>query len=577
MKPLLSGTLVCLTTLLTLSACGGGGGDGSNSGSNGNNGGGTTPPPEQNSGEYSLKLQVQGLPAGVTLPASYGDTSVSLDGKSGVTLPQANNYKLKLGKPVFSASQQNLLSCAFAEPFKGSLQADGSLQVLLSADATQAVQCSERQYSVLQYSRRSLNTGITGVEILTMNMDGSQAEWLPGKPSVYSPSNILTGSFTALLNNEILFSGRDKDINSPIGYEVYATDGTEAGTRLVKDIYPEANNQGSSPSSFIRFAGRLYFNAAGNGPLDSSQAWRSDGTDAGTERLLHESKELYIAEAIVVKDKLFLSDGTSVYLVDANHQVSKVKEFTDTWGLSNFSAWNEKLVFSNYNPENAQLELWSSDGTEAGTKNISRSVFLGGSQPVALGNKLYFGGNDINYASNFYISDGSENGTQVLTAAIAGINNLTLIGEKMLFTAADDAHGDELWVSDGTEQGTKLLKDINPGRGHSSPGNFKKIGEKVLFRTAEGQSSGRTEISYLWVSDGTEAGTHRLSGEGSEFFANAIPGKAIAVKSVSDTQAVFWIGRKENTTIADLWVTDGTQAGTRPVRDKNGNQVTVYQ
>ncbi len=36
---------------------------------------------------------------------------------------------------------------------------------------------------------------------------------------------------------------------------------------------------------------------------------------------------------------------------------------------------------------------------------------------------------------------------------------------RLFFSAADGTYGYELWVSDGTEAGTHIIKDINPGLG----------------------------------------------------------------------------------------------------------------
>src|SRR5688572_11338996 len=65
------------------------------------------------------------------------------------------------------------------------------------------------------------------------------------------------------------------------GAELYISDGTEAGTRLVKDIRPGA--AGSSPSSLTAIDGTLYF-AADDG-VSGRELWVSDGTAAGTRRL----------------------------------------------------------------------------------------------------------------------------------------------------------------------------------------------------------------------------------------------------------------------------------------------------
>ena len=55
------------------------------------------------------------------------------------------------------------------------------------------------------------------------------------------------------------------------------TDGTEAGTVLVKDINPGGN---SNPDQLVNVNGTLFF-IADNGS-DGLELWKSDGTEGGT-------------------------------------------------------------------------------------------------------------------------------------------------------------------------------------------------------------------------------------------------------------------------------------------------------
>ena len=63
------------------------------------------------------------------------------------------------------------------------------------------------------------------------------------------------------------------------GPALWKTDGTSAGTVLVKDINPGVN--GSRPGGFAVFNGVLYFSA--NDGSNGSELWKTDGTAAGTQ------------------------------------------------------------------------------------------------------------------------------------------------------------------------------------------------------------------------------------------------------------------------------------------------------
>jgi ELWxxDGT repeat protein len=73
-----------------------------------------------------------------------------------------------------------------------------------------------------------------------------------------------------------MFFGADDGVN---GHELWVTDGTVEGTRLVKDIRP--GNEGSFLSKFVEVDGLLYFGASDGD--HGQELWVSDGTEEGTQ------------------------------------------------------------------------------------------------------------------------------------------------------------------------------------------------------------------------------------------------------------------------------------------------------
>ena len=76
------------------------------------------------------------------------------------------------------------------------------------------------------------------------------------------------------------------------------------------------------------------------------------------------------------------------------------------------------------------------------------------------------------------------------------------------FTASDNTVGNELWVSDGTAEGTQLLVDINTLFSGSYlytvgsyASNFTEFNGQLFFTASDG-----TTGNELWVSDGTAEG-----------------------------------------------------------------------
>jgi ELWxxDGT repeat protein len=122
------------------------------------------------------------------------------------------------------------------------------------------------------------NNGATGTELFIS--DGSSG----GTKLVKDIRPGATGSdlnHLTLVNGTLFFSAFDADV-SFAGHELWKSDGTEAGTVLVKDIYPGILD--SDPDWLINANGTLYFQA--DDDTHGVELWKSDGTEAGTVMVL---------------------------------------------------------------------------------------------------------------------------------------------------------------------------------------------------------------------------------------------------------------------------------------------------
>jgi ELWxxDGT repeat protein len=84
-------------------------------------------------------------------------------------------------------------------------------------------------------------------------------------------------SFLTDVNGVLFFSATD----TAHGTELWMTDGTPAGTRLVADIYP--GPEGSYPNELTNVNGTLFFSA--DDGVHGMELWISDGTRLGTKIL----------------------------------------------------------------------------------------------------------------------------------------------------------------------------------------------------------------------------------------------------------------------------------------------------
>jgi ELWxxDGT repeat protein len=326
-------------------------------------------------------------------------------------------------------------------------------------------------------------TEVTGSKVF--RYDGTKegltllVDTFPGAPGgPFGPP--LPGNFTNF-KDFVLFTATDPQA----GYELWVTDSTPTGTVRLKDLHPGL--QWSVPVGLTPFAGRVFFAAddkltidpEGNSYFDR-ELFSTDGTDPGTIR---------------VKD-IFAGPRPSIPF--------------------NFTVFPEKLFFT-ANDGISGTEMWTTDGTEIGTKIFKDINLSGSSNPMHLtvvGHRLFFNANDGLTGRELWVSDGSEFGTQL----IRDINpsgdslplNLTAVEDRVFFVADDGQYGRELWMTDGTAAGTQMVKDINPGPEPSSPGELLVVGDMLFFTAIDPDDNPATVRTDLWMTDGTEEGTKLL-------------------------------------------------------------------
>ena len=274
------------------------------------------------------------------------------------------------------------------------------------------------------------------------------------------------------------------------GHELWATDGTEAGTHLVKDIYPGPGT--SFPQDFVPFGDALYFFAYDGSPRQN--LWRTDGTEAGTFRVA-ELGNGYTPPPVVYQGSLWFITGDSVHASELCRSDGTEAGTVHVGDLGIIEAYEltvagESLFFFGYT-EATGPEPWVTDGTIAGS-HLVKEIFPGESgalpeEVVAVGDTLFFAGFDDEHGVELWKSDGTEAGTMVVKDILPGSNldgwpeRLANVEGILLFTAQDDVHGRELWRSDGTEAGTFLVQDLLPGPEGSNPGAIVPFGNRLAF------------------------------------------------------------------------------------------------
>ena len=240
----------------------------------------------------------------------------------------------------------------------------------------------------------------------------------------------------------------DDGVNGP---ELWKTDGTQAGTVLVKDINPGPG--GSYPSEFTLFSGSIYFRAYTD--AEGYELWKTDGTTAGT---------------VLVGD-INTGNGSSY--------PSGLKALGTT-----------ALIFQAYTATNG-TELYSYNGTSFVLKDIVAGA--GGSNPYgftynsSLG-LIFFTAYDATYGYELWKTNGDfSTGTSAIDI-VAGSGSsypyyITSYGSNVFFQAYHSSYGYELWKSNGgaVGSGTSIVADLVSGTGSSSPYYLTATGGGLFF------------------------------------------------------------------------------------------------
>lgn len=152
---------------------------------------------------------------------------------------------------------------------------------------------------------------------------------------------------------------------------------------------------------------------------------------------------------------------------------------------------------------------------------------------------------------------------------------MAVVGNNVFFRATTTENGDELWITDGTAEGTKMIKDIYPGNIGSNIFGITALNSTQCCFFAKDPDSELDPIfdlnngdEWLWISDGTEAGTYRLADVPTRKFIDGFDGYLVKCGS-----KLFFSGYHKDYN-ETLWVTDGTKTGTKAITDINTKPTT---
>jgi ELWxxDGT repeat protein len=353
---------------------------------------------------------------------------------------------------------------------------------------------------------------------------------------------------------------------SSAGWELWKSNGTTAGTAMVSDICPgSCNSIGYVIPKLTHVDGTLYFQA--DDGTRGRELWRSDGTIAGTvlvkdiiagssgswpDQVVAVNSRVYFrASDLALGSELWTSDGTgggTVLVKDMNpgSASSLPTALVSVGGV---------LYFTAVSPTSGGAGLWRSDGTAAGTVLVRAAT--GGHSFTNIAGTLMFG-----YDGELWRSDGTTAGTVQVKDIRPGSTRssplgLTSIGGTLLFSADDGTAGRELWRSDGTAAGTWRVKDVNARGAGAGLGWLTNVNGRLFF-TANGSDVGvgpDTGVE-LWSSDGTAAGTAivgDLYGDSSPYSLVGANGAVFFLREDPDLYGYYVLWRSDGRSLTAVW------------------------
>jgi ELWxxDGT repeat protein len=400
------------------------------------------------------------------------------------------------------------------------------------------------------------------------------------------------------------------DPGLPINYndrEPWVTNGTEAGTKLLKNIHASGSSQ---PRFLLASGGKAYF--AATSEETGRELWVTDGTPAGTTIVADLSPGPDSSDPVEVVEA-----GSYVYFVNQrNRQLYRTNGTeaetqvvgpvtADNYGLGIYNGRVYFIARSNHCEKN---ELWrtTADGTSTEqVKILEECTWFSATQSyphfAVVGNFLYFIATVEEY-DQLWRTDGTDSGTKMIkefSGAHNTIRDLTAAGDWLYFTVKDPTTGRELWRSNGSTDGTAILQDLSTTNKNEGPRYLTAVGNNLFFEYIPNVYGTASEI---WKVDGGNGSLVKIKHNSllPAFSLNEMGGSLyFCAEDLDPSEAALWRsdGTPETTTRLgecwgevtrwknglafagfdeqherEIWFSDGTVEGTKFQVDVNKQQ-----
>ena len=307
----------------------------------------------------------------------------------------------------------------------------------------------------------------TDVSLTSFKDDGTSSS-ISG--SLYSVQNMTKVNDIVFFSAETLFKGE----------ELWKSDGTEAGTGMVKDIKENGGFPSSYPKDLTDINGTLYFRAIDDN-TSTYHPWKSDGTEAGTVRTseytVPDNTRLPLLKGVIASDSSALTIGSTRYYIEYNSTINPQVSHYPSKGL------------------------WKQDSN--GTKTLIHRIYLDGTSNVDFGNLYNIGGKpyysvlgSTPFQSHFYSIEGDVQSVKWSSSDFSldprkGI----YVYKNKLFLPLQSQNNGKTGIAGFVDLQDRPLYDVH---------YLGIINGKLIF------SSNEPSYTQIWSNDGTDAGTELL-------------------------------------------------------------------
>lgn len=302
------------------------------------------------------------------------------------------------------------------------------------------------------------------------------------------------------------------------------------GQEIITDFLYKDGDKSSSPSDFIEFNQKLYFEATSEST--GREIWISNGNEN---------------ESYLLKD---INPGNNNGIQTSFSEASVI--------INNTLYFIAKDRVSNG-------EIWKTDGTTEGTEKVTNFLNFNISKLTLIDEHFYFLTKN-NDSLQVWISDGSEEGTKIVKENLPIWDTPTFQGKcnnTFIFTFQPYGTNDSrVWRSDGTLAGTYPITEEIDGNG-AGPGGTSALTQYIEFNNELYFVSRR----YLHKTDGTLANTVQIT---------TLQSAATRLVDFADVIEVdgklyFSFFEADFNRLA-IWESDGTASGSNKIYDKFGSR-----